>query len=163
MSSRPSSVAGTSGSDDDLDAPIGCGVAVRAVDAEHQLGAGGDGGLDLARVEAVDRDAVAGVAQCAHGVADAGHGVAGVAADVDHVGAVAGQFGGLAEDLVERQPRAVVDLGDDFDVVGAVVCRRRLAEEVLGQPAQVARAALDGRPSLQRPAAPDRPRSSRAG
>src|SRR5207253_2071707 len=60
---------------------------VRAVDAEHQLGPGGECGLHFIGIEAVHRNAEAVGPQRPHGVADAGPSAAGVATEVDDVGA----------------------------------------------------------------------------
>ena len=75
----------------DLDAPVDRALAVGRVDAQDQVGPGGDGRGDLDRVEAVDRDAMTPVAQGRDRVADPAPGSAGVAAQVDPIG----PFGGV--------------------------------------------------------------------
>ena len=62
-----------------------------------------------------------GLAQGRHGVADAGPGRAGVAADVDDVGPGGAVALGLGEQVGSGQARGVVDLGEDGDVVAAVI------------------------------------------
>jgi hypothetical protein len=89
------------GRDDDFDAPVDRGLAIGAVDAEDELGARRRGGSDLAGVEAVDGDAVTGVAERADRVADAEPGAVGLAAHVDEVGAIALERRGLLEDFGE--------------------------------------------------------------
>ena len=59
-----------------------------------------DGQRDLHRIEAVDRDAHAPVAQRGHGVADPAPGRTRVAAQVDHVGPLRAKSLGLLEDFV---------------------------------------------------------------
>src|SRR5262249_10762898 len=112
-------------------------VQVRAVDAQHELGAGGNGGADFAGVEAVDADAHAVGNEVAYEAAERGERDAGRAADVDHVGARVAEVLSSPAHRIRRHPRHVVDLGDDLDVPGTVVVPRRGAAEVGGNLAQI--------------------------
>ena len=122
VASSPSSVASTSGRTTTSQPHERAADDIAAVDAQHQFRAGGDRRLDLARIEAVDGNAQPGVAQGPHRVADAAPGRAGIAAQVDDVGAVGAQRLGLSHRMSARlQARRVVDLGENGDVVGAVI------------------------------------------
>ena len=98
-------------------------VEIRAVHAQHELGPGGNGGADLADVEAVDAHAHAGRDELADDVAEGGERQSGRAADVDDVRAGLAEVLGRSTRLVTREARNVVDLGDDLDVPRAVVAR----------------------------------------
>jgi hypothetical protein len=84
------------------------------------------------------------VAKRPHDVGHAGPRAVGIAPHIDYVGPVARQRPRLRENLLQRQTWAVVDLGNDLDVVSAVIGRSRFAAKIIGQPAQIARPALDG-------------------
>ena len=78
----------TVGNGHDFTAPVGRGAAIGGIDRQHQLGSGLDRPRDFVRMEAVDRDAAADVAQRLDAVGNAGPRLAGLATHVDHVGAV---------------------------------------------------------------------------
>ena len=79
-----------------------------------------DGGANLPRVERVDAHAHARAHELAHHVGELRERAAGRAADVDDVGAGGTERLGRGAQLAPRQPRGVVDLGQDLDVVVAV-------------------------------------------
>jgi hypothetical protein len=130
------------GDGDHLGAPVGRRFAVGLIHRQHQFGAGGAGGRDLGRAHAVDRDAIATVAERANRLAHTAPGLRGVAPQIDDVGAVGGARLGLGQQFVQLDPRRVVDLGQDLDVVSAIVAGGRLAKK-LRQFAQIVGTALD--------------------
>ena len=107
---------------------------VRAVDAQHQLGAGRDRRADLVRVEGVDADAHARRhAARAPRRASAGKGRPGVQPMSMTSAPESAKVLGRARRISrQRQLRRVVDLGEDLDVPGAVVARGRGHAEVPG-------------------------------
>src|SRR5262249_25048587 len=115
------------GDDDDLGTPRTGPGAVRRVDAEDQLGTGRDGVGDLAGVETIDRDAEPAPPKLLDRPPDFGPTLTGVASDVDHGGPFRPEVLGGRDELVEREPRGVVDLGEDFDVVRPVTFALRPA------------------------------------
>ena len=114
---------------------------------------------DLDRVEAVDRDPVAPLPEGGDRLADAAPGAARVAAEVDPVGPLGDEAVGLGDDLLDRQGRGVVDLGEDLDVERPVALGLRVAEaEEGGEVAEVVRPPLDRHAAgLARPPGPGRP------
>ena len=118
-------------------------VDVRAVHAQHELGAGRDGRADLVGIEGVDADAHAGADQLAHDVAERRETASPGVQPMSMTSAPdCAEVVGRAAQRLARQPRRVVDLGDDLDVPGAVVARRRGAAEVARDLAQVLRSLL---------------------
>ena len=117
-------------------------LAVRPVDAQHQLRPGLHGGADLGRLEAVDADPHPRAAELPHDVTQRGERHARRAADVDDVGAAGLEIIGRRADRFARQLGRVVDLGQDLDVVRAVVDRGERLAEVAGNLPQVFRALL---------------------
>ena len=105
---------------DDFDAPVGGLVAIAGVDAQDELGSRRDGLGHLDRVEAVNRDPEADVAQGLDGIADAGPGAPGVAAQIDHVGTVSRELLGLGDQLDPGELRRMIDLRQDLDVIGPI-------------------------------------------
>ena len=93
---------------------------VTAVHAQDKLGPGGDRHRDLRRVEAVDRDPKAPVSKRGHGIANLRPGRSRVASQVDHVRPLRAKPLGFVAQFVARQPRRMVDLGQDLDAVLAV-------------------------------------------
>ena len=153
LRSRVSSSAGESGMRTGVARSPGGHVQVLAVEAQHVVDAGPVGGDDLARIERVDAEGEALALQEAHDVAHVVELPVEGAAEVDHVGAALPVVLRRAHHLLAGEVRHVVDLGEDPDVVGAVLLAERRLSEVLGQVPEV------GGPLL-RPDAPavlDRP------
>src|SRR5690606_31660223 len=73
----------------------------------------------------------------AHRFREMGERLAGRAADVDHVRAARAVVRGALEDLLDAQPRGVVDLREDLDVVRPVVAAHRGEPEVLRDLAEI--------------------------
>src|SRR5213082_2259534 len=123
---------------------------VGAVHAQHELGSGLHGGTDLAGVERVDAHPHPGRDQVANHGGQVGKCAPGGAADVDQIGAAYAVMLRLEADRFPREPRRVVHLGDDLDVVRPVVACRRGAPEVLGDLPQVLGALLHRHTELLR-------------
>ena len=116
---------------------------VRAVDAQHELGARPHGRSDLGGLEGVDAHPHPRGEQLAHDFGEGGERAPRGASDVDHVRAARVVILGLAAQRVAREPGRVVHLGHDLDVVRPVRPHGRRAPEVLGDLAQVLGALLD--------------------
>ena len=70
------------------------------------------------------------ISQSVHGIGHGRPGAFRLATDVDHVGAVRRQSTRLRKNLVQAQSRAMIDLGNDFNVVIAIIGGdERLPEE----------------------------------
>ena len=99
------------GNDDDARAAarqVARDVEVRAVDAEHELGAGVDGVADLRRVEGVDADAHARAGQLPNDVAERGKRQTRRAADVDDVGTGGAERLGRLRECASRVRRGAL-------------------------------------------------------
>ena len=101
---------------------------------------------DLGWLEAVHADAHARRAELAYDLTQGGEWHARRAPDVDHVRAARLEIARGGADLLARQLRRVVDLGEDLDVVGAVVGRGRGLAEIPGNLAEVLRPLFHGHP-----------------
>src|SRR5438093_854062 len=78
-----------------------------------------------------------------HAMSDTGPRLTRVAADVDHVGPAGAQPASFRNNFRQGKARSVVDFGEDFDVIAAIiVAAGRLAEEFV-EIAEVAGSALD--------------------
>ena len=120
-----------------------------------------DGGANLLRIEGVDAHAHPGTHQLADRVGQIGKRTARRAADIDDVGPGGAERVGRRPQLAARQPRRVVDLGQDLDVVVAVVARGGDAAEVRGNLAQILRPLLHRHADVAGETPRDRPRTGR--
>ena len=142
--SSPSSVAGTSGTATTSQPQERAASTLLLLTLSTSSAPAFDRGLDLGGVEAVDRDAQPLVAQRPTASPTPVQVTPGSQPRSITSAPSSRRRLRLGQQLVERQPRGVVDLGEDGDVVGAVIGGAvRLAAEEVGQVAQVLRAALD--------------------
>ncbi len=98
----------------------------------------------------IHADSHAGGHQLAYDVAERGECETRRAADVDDVGARLAVALGLASNGVAREPRRVVDLGDDLDVPRAVLARLGGPPEMARDLAQVLGSLLDAHADVVR-------------
>src|SRR5262245_12099949 len=116
VSSRPPSVGKSSGMAT-TSSPVTSAIAIAGVHRQNQFSAGRYGRCDFGRIEAVDGDSMPFGFQCSHALAHARPWLARIAANIDQVGAVRGQVARLPYNLGQREPRGVIDLGDNLDVI----------------------------------------------
>ena len=121
-------------------------LQVDAVHAQHVVDPGPVAGEDLILVEGVDADREPARLQPLDHLGRVGELLVERAAEVDDVGAARLEVFRLPEDLLPREVRDVVDLGEDADVVATVLLTERGAPEVLGQLPEVRRTLLGPHP-----------------
>ncbi len=112
-------------------------VEVLAVEAQHVVHPGPVGGEDLDGIERVDAEAEPSRPEEAHDLAHVAELPVERAPEVDDVGAARAVVLREAHDLLAREIRHVVDLGEDPDVVRAVLLPERLLAEVLREVAEI--------------------------